>query len=84
MASTIALLAFCLIYVMSRRIESLERNIHDLSLRDELTGLANLRGFRLLAEQALRMGRRSHVPFSVLFIDLDNLKNINVKVPLGV
>ena len=55
----------------------MESEIHALSLRDELTGLSNLRGFRLLAEQALRMSRRSHVPFSLLFIDLDNLKEIN-------
>jgi diguanylate cyclase (GGDEF)-like protein len=55
----------------------MESEIHELSLRDELTGLANLRGFRLLAEQALRMARRSHLPFSLLFIDLDQLKEIN-------
>jgi diguanylate cyclase (GGDEF)-like protein len=55
----------------------MESEMHALSLRDELTGLLNLRGFRLLAEQALRMARRSHVPFSLLFIDLDKLKEIN-------
>jgi len=36
-----------------------------------------LRGFKILAEQALRLARRSQVPFSVLFVDLDNLKQIN-------
>jgi diguanylate cyclase (GGDEF)-like protein len=76
-ASTIALLAFCLIYIMSRRIESLERNIHDLSLRDELTGLYNRRGFYVLATQALRLAQRLDALYSVIFIDMDNLKQVN-------
>ena len=76
-ASTIALLAFCLIYVMSRRIQSLERSIHDLSLRDELTGLYNRRGFYVLATQALRLAQRINAPYSVIFIDMDNLKQVN-------
>ena len=75
--STTALLAFCLIYIMSRRIQSLERSIHDLSLRDELTGLYNRRGFYVLAVQALRLAQRLDAPFSVIFMDMDNLKQVN-------
>ena len=71
------LLAFGLILGLAWRIDSLERDIRDLSLRDELTKLYNRRGFYLLAEQALRLAQRSRTPFSVLFIDLDNLKQIN-------
>ncbi len=71
------LLAFGLILGLAWRIDSLERDIRDLSLRDELTRLYNRRGFYLLAEQALRLAQRSRTPFSVLFIDLDNLKQIN-------
>jgi len=59
------------------RIDGLEREIRDLSLRDQLTGLYNRRGFYLLAEQALRLARRADEPFSVLFLDLDRLKPIN-------
>jgi len=55
----------------------METEIHALALRDELTGLHNLRGFRLLADQAMRMAVRAKVPFSVMFIDLDDLKVIN-------
>jgi len=71
------LLAFGLILIMVLRISSLERKIRNLSLRDELTSLYNRRGFYLLAEQALRLAQRSKAPFSVLFVDLDNLKQIN-------
>ena len=59
------------------RINSMEIEIHDLTLRDELTGLYNLRGFQLLAGQSLRLAQRAQTTFSVLFIDLDNLKKIN-------
>jgi diguanylate cyclase (GGDEF)-like protein len=63
--------------VISRHIRRMESEIHRLSLRDELTGLYNLRGFRLLAEQAMRLAVRSQEPFSLMFVDLDGLKEIN-------
>lgn len=72
--------AFVLLVFLAWHINGMEKKIHDLTLRDELTGLHNLRGFYLLAEQALRLARRSQTPFSVLFIDLDNLKQINDKL----
>jgi diguanylate cyclase (GGDEF)-like protein len=77
LASLAVMLSFALLLFLAWRINRMEREIHDLSLRDELTDLYNLRGFRLLAEQALRMARRSNLAFSVLFIDLDNLKRTN-------
>lgn len=71
------MIALALLVIVSWQFRHLEWEIQSLSLRDELTGLYNLRGFQLLAEQALRMARRSHSPFSVLFVDVDNLKLIN-------
>ncbi len=59
------------------RINDMEKDIHDLTLRDELTGLYNMRGFYLLAEQTLRLSQRAQLPFSVLFLDLDGLKQVN-------
>jgi diguanylate cyclase (GGDEF)-like protein len=69
--------SFVVLLFLTWRIHAMETEIHDLSLRDELTGLQNLRGFQMLAEQALRVASRSQMPISVLFIDLDNLKDIN-------
>jgi diguanylate cyclase (GGDEF)-like protein len=77
LASLAVMLSFALLLFLAWRIDRMEMEIHDLSLRDALTDLYNLRGFRLLAEQALRMARRSNLSFSVLFIDLDNLKRTN-------
>jgi diguanylate cyclase (GGDEF)-like protein len=39
-----------------------------------------MRGFNLLTEQTLRLAQRAQLPFSVLFIDLDDLKQINDKL----
>lgn len=77
-ASGIAsIVAFSVVVSMALRIDRLERSLQDLSLRDSLTGLYNRRGFYLLAEQALWLARRAQKPFSVLYIDLDGLKDIN-------
>jgi diguanylate cyclase (GGDEF)-like protein len=77
LSSIAVLMAFILLLLLVGRIDTMETEIRDLSLRDELTGLYNLRGFSLLSEQALRLAQRSQTPVSALFIDLDNLKQIN-------
>ena len=75
--AAVTVLILCLILTLSHRIQGLERNIRDLSLRDELTRLYNRRGFYVLAAQALRLAHRANAPFSVLFMDIDNLKEVN-------
>jgi diguanylate cyclase (GGDEF)-like protein len=77
LASTATVISLALLMYLAARINTMEGEIHSLSIRDELTGLYNLRGFQLLAKQALRLAQRANVPFSVLFIDLDNLKKVN-------
>jgi len=77
LATVAAAVSMVLVIYLAWRLNALETEIQDLSLRDPLTGLYNLRGFRLLAEQALRLARRSHRSFSVLFVDVDDLKQIN-------
>jgi diguanylate cyclase (GGDEF)-like protein len=72
-----ALLGFGLILTVAWRIEGLEQDVRDLSIRDELTKLYNRRGFLLMAERGLRLARRADSAFSVIFIDLDNLKKVN-------
>ena len=72
-----ALMGVGVILTLGWRIDGLEQNIRDLSLRDDLTKLFNRRGFFLLAKRGLQHAHRSGTPFSVLFIDLDNLKQVN-------
>lgn len=76
-ATAAVAVSMTLLLYLAWRLNALESEIQGLSLRDPLTGLYNLRGFRLLAEQGLLLARRSGQPFSVLFIDVDNLKQIN-------
>jgi diguanylate cyclase (GGDEF)-like protein len=75
--SFVAAISIVLLLLLVWRINAMEKEIHDLTLRDDLTGLYNMRGFYLLAEQTLRLAQRAQLPFSVLFIDLDGLKQIN-------
>jgi diguanylate cyclase (GGDEF)-like protein len=70
-------MGLALVLALAWRIDSLEEKIRHLSLRDDLTGLYNRRGFFLFAEREYRLANRSEVPFSVLFIDLDGLKRVN-------
>ena len=51
--------------------------LRELALEDELTGLHNRRGFRVLAEKQLQIARRTGRPDLLLFIDLDGMKRIN-------
>ncbi len=69
--------SFALLIFVVRLINNMQNEIHGLTLRDELTGLYNYRGFNLFADQAFRLSRRAKAPFGVLFIDMDNLKIIN-------
>ena len=65
---------------VQERTRDLQRaydEVHHLSLTDELTGLNNRRGFRLLAEQALRHAARYRIDCSLMFLDLDGLKCVN-------
>ena len=56
---------------------ALEARLAALSELDELTQLPNRRGFRRMAEQELKSGRRTGRRGAVLYIDLDDLKPIN-------
>ncbi len=48
-----------------------------LAIGDELTGLANRRGFEMLGERLVGAARRLDLPLSVIYADLDNMKPIN-------
>lgn len=55
----------------------LEARLAVLSDQDELTGLLNRRGFRRMAEQALKVEGRSGRRTALLYFDVDELKPIN-------
>jgi diguanylate cyclase (GGDEF)-like protein len=48
-----------------------------LATLDELTNISNRRGFILLAQKSLNLCARQKISASLIFIDLDNFKEIN-------
>ncbi|MBK8249102.1 MAG: GGDEF domain-containing protein [Gemmatimonadetes bacterium] len=54
-----------------------EDTLRALSLMDELTGLYNRRGFLTLAQQQLKLARRGQRELVLLFVDMDDFKEIN-------
>ncbi len=70
-----ALLVRSIRYAVERK--RAEEAIRALSLEDELTGLANRRGFLALAEQQLKVARRTKTGLFLLFADVDGLKATN-------
>lgn len=60
-----------------RKLRESNQKLADLSLKDELTGLYNRRGFLDLAQKSLMFAQRMKKHAMLLFIDLDGLKRIN-------
>ncbi|MCK4422101.1 PAS domain S-box protein [candidate division WOR-3 bacterium] len=54
-----------------------EEELEAISLKDDLTGLYNRRGFFLFAEHHMRIANRTNRKFSLVIADLDELKQIN-------
>jgi diguanylate cyclase (GGDEF)-like protein len=54
-----------------------EARIAHLARYDELTGLPNRTSFRDEIERALNVMRRRHDDFAILFVDLDQFKEVN-------
>lgn len=76
-AASAAVLLLCLVSWMGWRINGLERDLRDLSLTDELTGIFNRRGFYFLGQQAIREAQRANSGLCLFFFDLDGLKHVN-------
>jgi len=51
--------------------------LHNLSLKDYLTGLNNRRGYFLLARQQVKLAKRMRRPVLFVVADLDGMKKIN-------
>lgn len=55
----------------------LRKELQQLSLTDDLTGLYNRRGLMMFASRAVHLAKRQRHRLFVLFADLDGLKQIN-------
>jgi GGDEF domain-containing protein len=78
--STAVLVAALLHTVQRRTVDRLVRaqeQVRAVALTDELTGLANRRGFLTAGRPLLELSRRHGRSASVLLLDLDGLKHVN-------
>ena len=57
--------------------KALEEQLRQLAFHDPLTLLANRNLFRDRVQHALTLAQRGHASLAVMFLDLDNFKNIN-------
>lgn len=57
--------------------KKMENRLEEAAITDDLTGLLNRRGFYTLADQQCRLADRTKRGLSLLFVDLDKMKQIN-------
>jgi diguanylate cyclase (GGDEF)-like protein len=72
------LVAFLTI-LLAENIHTAKARIRELSDRDELTELYNVRAFSRLAERHAELARRSGGAYALLLLDINGLKSINDK-----
>lgn len=58
-------------------LKRMEEKLKTQSLTDELTGIYNRRGFFTLVDQQLKLSKRAQKGMFMLYVDVDNLKEIN-------
>ncbi len=74
---TFRLIVFLVITYALFETKKLLESQKALARTDSLTGIANRRAFFELAQIELQKARRFKHPISILYLDLDNFKNIN-------
>lgn len=62
---------------MREKISSSQQSIQQLAFIDSLTELPNRRSFQSELEHSISIASKAHEHFAVVFMDLDNFKNIN-------
>jgi diguanylate cyclase (GGDEF)-like protein len=70
-------LSFGVVAWVVARLRASYAEIRDLARFDPLTNVANRRGFYDETERALHRARRSGAPLSLLYLDVDNFKQVN-------
>jgi diguanylate cyclase (GGDEF)-like protein len=77
-AATVLAAVFNVIrYRTVERLEAAKQALGAMAVTDELTGLANRRGMLLAGEPMLLLSRRTERPLTVLYLDIDGLKQVN-------
>ncbi len=76
--ATILLVTICVVTAMAREhLDRVTRQAAELSGRDPLTGLANLRPLHEKVEMLIRKAEREKTELSMLIVELDDFKLVN-------
>jgi diguanylate cyclase (GGDEF)-like protein len=63
--------------VVAAKLADDRRQLHRLSVTDDLTGLYNLRGFEAMLMPIIRTASQAGIPVTLAVLDVDRLKSIN-------
>ena len=77
MNETFRLIVFLIITLIIARLKRANDNHKELARTDPLTGIANRRAFFDLANLELNKARRYQSQISVIYMDIDNFKQVN-------
>ncbi len=60
-----------------KSLDSRNRQLRELSMKDELTGMYNYRFFRKILQEQYKLAKRYKFPLSCIMIDIDYFKAVN-------
>ncbi len=69
----VQILLFVVVALVTARLSSDARRLHQLATTDDLTGLHNLRSFEVSLAELVRTSERAAEPLSMLVLDVDRL-----------
>lgn len=69
--------SFSQIFRVSYQNSKMQKRIHDMAIKDPLTGLYNRRYFNEKLEEEIARSRRTKLPVSLIFMDIDHFKKYN-------
>lgn len=69
--------SFTQIFKTSFMNSKMQKRIHDMAIKDPLTGLFNRRYFNEKLEEEISRSRRTKMPVSLIYMDIDHFKKYN-------
>lgn len=69
--------SFIQIFKVSQQNAIMQKNIHDMAIKDPLTGLFNRRYFNEKLEEEIVRARRTRMPVGLIYFDIDHFKKYN-------
>lgn len=69
--------SFVQIFKVSYSNAALQKRIHNMAIRDALTGLYNRRFFNEKLDEEVSRSRRTRMPVSLIYMDIDHFKKYN-------